>query len=91
MTGHQRTEFEWFAHCDYLRALQRLGHESLAHHDQRMVAPPLGVTVLSGVNAALTRGWTAAVVVFRGPARAAHALHPRASSSDGERQPLTSS
>jgi hypothetical protein len=30
ITGDQRTELEWLAHCDYLRALQRLGHETLA-------------------------------------------------------------
>ena len=32
ITGDKRTELEWLAHCDYLRALQRLGHETLAHH-----------------------------------------------------------
>ena len=36
ITGDRRTELEWLAHCDYLRALQRLGHETLARHDQRV-------------------------------------------------------
>jgi len=36
ITGARRTELEWLAHCDYLRALQRLGHETLAHHDRRV-------------------------------------------------------
>ena len=68
----------------YLRALQRLGHETLAHHDQRMPAPSLALVVVSGLGTALTRGWTAALLVSRGPARAAHALRP-APSPSGER------
>jgi len=36
ITGDRRTELEWLAHCDYLRALQRLGYETLARHDQRV-------------------------------------------------------
>ena len=72
----QRTELAWLAQCDYLRALQRLGRETLAHHDQRMPAPPLALAVVSGVNTALTRGWTAALVVLRGPARAVRSLPP---------------
>ena len=76
ITGDRRTELEWLAHCDYLRALQRLGHETLAHHDQRMPAPSLALAVVSGLGTALTRGWTAALLVSRGPARAAHALRP---------------
>ena len=35
ITGDQRTELECLAHCDYLRALQRLEHETLARDDQR--------------------------------------------------------
>jgi hypothetical protein len=34
LTGKQPTELEWSAHCDYLRGLQRLGHETLTRHDQ---------------------------------------------------------
>ena len=78
MTGNRRTELEWLAHCDYLRALQRLGHETLARHDQGMPAPALPLVVVSELGSALTRGWTAALVIFRSPARAAHTLHPRA-------------
>ena len=62
------------AHCDYLRALQRLGHETLAHHDQQMPAPPLALTVVSGLNMAFNRAWTTALVILRGRARAAQAL-----------------
>ena len=36
ITGDRRTELKWLAHCDHLRALQRLGHETLARHDQRV-------------------------------------------------------
>jgi hypothetical protein len=78
MTGKHRTELEWSAHCDYLRALQRLGHETLARQDQRMPAPPLALALVSELNSALIRGWTAALLVFRSPARAAQTLHPRA-------------
>ena len=77
MTCRQETELEWSAHCDYLRALQRLGHETLARHDQRVAAPPRVLVAVSGLNSALSRGWTAAHVIIRGPARAAQALHPR--------------
>jgi hypothetical protein len=74
ITGDERTELEWLAHRDYLRALQRLGHETLAHHDQHMPAPPLALTVLSGLNTAFNRAWTTALVILSGPARAAQAL-----------------
>jgi hypothetical protein len=77
MTGKHRTELERSAHCDYLRALQRLGHETLARHDQRMPAPPLALALVSELNSALTRGCTAALLIFRSPARAAQTLHPR--------------
>ena len=70
----ERTELEWLAHCDYLRALQRLGHETLAHHDQSSPAPPPALAVMSSLHPALTRGWTAALVGVRGVARAVHAL-----------------
>jgi hypothetical protein len=76
ITGDQRTELEWLAHCDYLRALQRLGYETLAHHDQRAPASPLALVVVSGLGTALTQGWTAALFVLRGPARTAQALRP---------------
>ena len=78
ITGDERTELEWLAHCDYLRALQRLGHETLAHHDQHMPTPPLGLAIMAGLTTALTRSWTAARVVLHSPARAAHTLplHP---------------
>ncbi|HXX12522.1 MAG TPA: hypothetical protein VEK05_13485 [Burkholderiales bacterium] len=75
MTGGRRTELEWSAHCDYLRALQRLGHETLARRNQRMSAPPLALAVGSGLTAALTRGRAAALLIFRSPGRAAQALH----------------
>jgi hypothetical protein len=77
MTGNQETEFEWSAHCDYLRALQRVGHHTLARHGQRMAAPPLALVAVSGLNSALSRGWTAAHFIIRSPARAAQVLHPR--------------
>ena len=77
MTGSQQTELEWSAHCDYLRALQRVGHQTLAHHDQRMAAPPRALVAVSGLNSALSRVWTAAHLIIRSPARAAQALHPR--------------
>ena len=67
MTGRQRTELEWSAQCDYLRALQRLGHETLARHDQRMPAAPLALAVVSVVNSALARGRTAALLILRSP------------------------
>jgi hypothetical protein len=76
ITGDQRAELEWLTHCDYLRALQRLGHETLARHDQRVLASPLALAVVSGLGTALTGGWTAALLILRGPARAAHALRP---------------
>ena len=77
ITGDQRTELELLAHCDYLRALQRLGRETLAHHDRCMPAPSLALVVVSGLDTALIRGCTAALLVLRGPARAAHALRSR--------------
>ena len=73
ITGDEPTEREWLAHCDYLRALQRLGRETLAHHDQR-IAPPPGLGIVAGVTGALTRSWTAARAVLRSPARVAHTL-----------------
>jgi hypothetical protein len=76
MTGKQRTELEWSAHCDYLRALQRLGHQTLARQDQRMPARPLALGGVPGLNSAISRGWTAALLIFRSPARAAQALTP---------------
>jgi hypothetical protein len=76
ITSDRRTELEWLAHCDYLRALQRLGHETLAHHDQRVPASPLALTVAAGLSKALTGGRIAALLILRGPARAAHALRP---------------
>ena len=63
ITGDERTELEWLAPCDYLRALQRLGRETLAHRDQRVPAPSLALVVVSALDAALTRGWTAALLV----------------------------
>ena len=78
MTGNQSTDLEWSVHCDYLRALQRLGHETLARHDERVPAPAPALAVVSGLNLALTRGWTAALLIVRSPARAAQALHPAA-------------
>ena len=56
ITGDRRSELEWLAHCDYLRALQRLGHETLARHDQRVPASPLALAVVSGLRTALTGG-----------------------------------
>lgn len=32
-------ELEWAAHCDYLRALQRLGNETLARYEQPGASP----------------------------------------------------
>ena len=76
ITGDRRTELKWLAHCDHLRALQRLGHETLARHDQRVPASPLALAVVSGLGTALTGGWMAALLILRGPGRAAHALRP---------------
>jgi len=77
MTGSQQTDFEWSAHCDYLRALQRLGYQTLARHDQRMAAPRRALVAVSGLNSALSQGWTAVHLIIRRPARVAQALHPR--------------
>jgi hypothetical protein len=74
ITRGERTELEWLAHCDYLRALQRLGHETLARHDQRTPAVPLAPTVVSGLSTALNRALPAALVMLRAPARAAQVL-----------------
>jgi len=76
MTGDGRAGLEWLAHCDYLRALQRLGHETLAHHDQRLPASPRALAVVPGLDRALTQGRAAALLIMRAPARAAHALCP---------------
>lgn len=48
LTGKQPTELAWSAHCDYLRGLQRLGHETLTRQDQRRPDPPLPLAVVSG-------------------------------------------
>jgi hypothetical protein len=75
----ERTELEWSAHCDYLRALQRVGRETLARHDQRsQPTPPPGLAIMARLTTALARSWTAAGVFVRSPARAAHTLplHP---------------
>jgi hypothetical protein len=82
MTGKRRSELERSAHCDYLRALQRLGHEMLARHDQRIPAPALPLALVSELGSALTRGWTATLVIFHSPARAAQTFHPQ--SGNGE-------
>jgi hypothetical protein len=74
VNADQRTGLEWSAHCDYLRALQRLGHETLAHHDQRSTPPPPARAVPSGLHPALSHGWTAALAGVRAVARAVHAL-----------------
>jgi hypothetical protein len=75
MTRKPRTELEWSVHCDYLRGLQRLGHETLVRHDQFRPAPPLALAVAMGLNSALARSWTAALFILRSPpARAAQAL-----------------
>jgi hypothetical protein len=74
ITGGERSELEWLAHCDYLRGLQRLGHETLAGHDQRVPAPPLTPAVVSGLSTALNRALPAALVILRAPARAAQVL-----------------
>ena len=49
---------------------------ALARHDQRVPASPLALAVVSGLGTALTGGWTAALLILRGPGRAAHALRP---------------
>ncbi len=85
MTGNERTELEWLAQCDYLRALQRLGHETLAHHDHRMLH--LRSPLVSTLKKTLARGWTATVPILRGAARAAQAL-PQRRSPDGARARL---
>ena len=85
MTGRQRTELEWSAQCDYLRALQRLGHETLARHDQRMPAHPPARAVVSGVNSALTRGWTAALLILRSPPLVPLRRSTRPQTPNGER------
>ena len=74
ITGDESTELAWLAHCDYLRALQRLGRETLAHHDPRKPTPPLGLALVAALTTAVTRGWTAARVVLRDPTHAAHTL-----------------
>jgi hypothetical protein len=77
MTGKQRAELESSAHCEYLRGLQRLGHQTLARHDQRRPASPLELAVVTGLNSALNRSRTAALLILRRPpARAARALRP---------------
>jgi hypothetical protein len=63
ITGEERTELEWLAHCDYLRALQRLGRETLAHHDQRTRTPPLDI--VTEMTIALARAWTTTLVTLR--------------------------
>jgi hypothetical protein len=76
ITGDQSTELKYSAHCDYLRALQRHGHQALAyHHDRRASAPPLRAAA-AGLNTAITSGWTTAWLILSGPARAAQALRP---------------
>jgi hypothetical protein len=45
---------EWAAHCDYLRALQRLGHETLAHRERDFCPPPPSPTIASALQSALT-------------------------------------
>jgi hypothetical protein len=78
VVGDQPTELEWLAHCDYLRALQRLGYETLARHDQRSIPPELGVDVVSGLAAVRNRGWITARVVLHGLAAAVQVLPARA-------------
>jgi hypothetical protein len=78
VVGGQPTELEWRAHCDYLRALQRLGYETLARHDQRSIPPELGVDVVSGLAAVRNRGWITARVVLHGLAAAVQVLPARA-------------
>ena len=66
ITGDRRTGLEWLAYCDYLRALQRLGHETLARHDQRVrgsrpggegAARRFGPCGCSSVGRSLSWGW----------------------------------
>lgn len=77
ITAGQQTELAWSAHCDYLRALQRHGHETLAHDDQHTPASPLALPAVSALNTAITMGWTAGRRLMRSPARAAQALGVR--------------
>ena len=74
ITGDEPGELAWLAHCDYLRALQRLGRATLAHHDQRKPTPPLGLALAAALSTVVARGWTAARVVLRDPTDAAHTL-----------------
>jgi hypothetical protein len=55
ITGDEPIEREGLAHCDHLRALQRLGRETLARHDQR-IAPPPGPAIVAELTAALALG-----------------------------------
>lgn len=63
-----RSDFELLAHCDYLRALQRLGNETLAHHHERTPPPPLALAAgfPSRVNTAVAHAKTAALVGLHG-------------------------
>ena len=75
--GDERSGPGWVAHCDYLRALQRLGHETLAHHDGRDPEPPRALAIVSGrTTKALARHWMAPLVVLRGLVSVVQALPP---------------
>lgn len=66
----------WLAHCDYLRVLQRLGHETLAHHYEHTPAPRLALaSFVAGLDKGSALDKTAALVGLRGPV-CAHALPP---------------
>ena len=77
MTCRQETELEWSAHCDYLPRSAAPGTRDARPPRPRVAAPPRVLVAVSGLNSALSRGWTAAHVIIRGPARAAQAPHPR--------------
>ena len=76
IVGDQRTELRWLAHCDYLRALQRLGRETLARHDQHQPPTPSTVAHVASITSAVGQGWTAALGVLHSRVRAVQALPP---------------
>lgn len=61
-------ELERWAHCEYLRALQRLGHATLADHD-RPGERPLGRTAVTRAVAIVVRATALTFRKPRGPRR----------------------
>jgi hypothetical protein len=77
LIGDPPRDVELLAHCEYLRALQRLGHATLAREGDRSLGARFALAAADAGNTSLTRPWTAALAMLRALARAVRASSPQ--------------